>query len=126
MLLITTWILRFTQSVHTNTGWFHFRVSQNLRVSNMKLPSYEAVNVTPDYPQKGFCKKMTHDTGSMGIKKVLQFLPIYAHNQTHPIALPNLTTSLLNAMGYMVTRKVKWPVQEKINSTTRHWTIVHI
>ena len=37
------------------------------------------------------------------IKNVLQFLPISAHNQRPPIALANLATSLLNAMGYMVT-----------------------
>ena len=36
-------------------------------------------------------------------KNVLQFQPISAHNQTPPIVLSELTTSLLNAMGYMVT-----------------------
>ena len=40
---------------------------------------------------------------TLPLKNVLQFLPLSAHNQTPAIALPNLTTSLLNAMGYMIT-----------------------
>ncbi len=71
--------------------------------SNIPISIFQKVSILY-LPRQRRQKRITVVTPmSQYPKNVLQFLPISAHNQTPPIALPMHTTSLLNVIWYMVT-----------------------